>query len=872
MAGSSRPDPAITILKLVGILAVVGLLFAGLLLPYVGGLGLVAKSEGSKFLDQPCALTETPPPLKTTIYARDGKTAIASLFTQDRQPIPLASMPKVLQEALVATEDKRFYQHQGVDMRGLIRSALQTTGGDTQGGSTLTMQYVKQERYYQATGDAAAQAAAVDQNIDRKIEDAKCAIAIEKRESKQQILANYLNIAFFGENSYGIQTAAQTYFGKNTSQLDLAESAMLVGVLRAPSEYDPFNDRKVAQARRNLVIQNLVDQNYISAAEGSRAKAEPINLATTAPPEVQQGCAAPLGGIRNVQFFCDYAVQWLQDSKTITSKQLTEGGLKIVTTLSPGLQNATQDSLWSQMPATSPTTAVMPEVDPQSGDVLAMATSKKYGNPTSPADNTHTVLPVFTDPVTGGASTYKLFTMLAALNAGATASLQLGNNDVASNYTKYNTRFCSGGSYHAQNSEAQNYTINETLASAIAKSSNTYFVALEDEFFNQCDLKPAVQMALNLGMTSLNETEGSSPKTVAQANIDQSRATFTLGQAGTSPLELAGAYSALAHDGVFCPPAPVMSITDSSGKAVQVNRTPCAAKLSPQVARTALQLLVPDTQSGTSAASFGNYYGQGGADDRRQDRHEQCHRRARQRQRQELVAVVRRRHADHRRHHSADQLRSPVEQHHRPAGCGGRDSCLRRLRRADVGKRAWPGSALAAALDLAGAERRPERRTGHVGHRHGPPYRQDRADAAGFQGRGLRKRPTVLRQLAAVLLRRVRATGCGRTRRHGDNLLEQRQCPVRLHPAPAAGRDQADLAPHVRRAGRPKPDPSAAGSLSRAQPPSWRRTSSLTRLPSARPATAGWTIFITAPIWRGSVAPASVIAARTSSASSSSPS
>ena len=614
MAGSSRPDPAITILKLVGILAVVGLLFAGLLLPYVGGLGLVAKSEGSKFLDQPCALTETPPPLKTTIYARDGKTAIASLFTQDRQPIPLASTPKVLQEALVATEDKRFYQHQGVDMRGLIRSALQTTGGDTQGGSTLTMQYVKQERYYQATGDAAAQAAAVDQNINRKIEDAKCAIAIEKRESKQQILENYLNIAFFGENSYGIQTAAQTYFGKSASQLDLAESAMLVGILRAPSEYDPFNDRKVAQARRNLVIQNLVDQNYISAAEGSQAKAEPINLATTAPPEIQQGCAAPLGGIRNVQFFCDYAVQWLQDTKTLTSKQLTEGGLKIVTTLSPGLQNATQDSLWAQMPATSPTTAVMPEVDPQSGDVLAMATSKKYGNPTSPADNTHTVLPVFTDPVTGGASTYKLFTMLAALNAGATASLQLGNNDVASNYSKYNTRFCSGGSYHAQNSEAQNYTINETLASAIAKSSNTYFVALEDEFFNQCDLKPAVQIALNLGMTSLNETEGSSPKTVAQENIDQSRATFTLGQAGTSPLELAGAYSALAHDGVFCPPAPVMSITDSSGKAVQVNRTPCAAKLSPQVARTALQLLVPDTRSGTSAASFGNYYGQGGAD------------------------------------------------------------------------------------------------------------------------------------------------------------------------------------------------------------------------------------------------------------------
>jgi membrane peptidoglycan carboxypeptidase len=523
-------------------------------------------------------------------------------------------MPKVLQEALVATEDRRFYQHQGVDMRGLLRSALQTTSGDTQGGSTLTMQYVKQERYYQATGDAAAQAAAVDQNINRKIEDAKCAIAIEKRESKQEILRNYFNIAFFGENSYGIQTAAQTYFGKNAKDLDLAESAMLVGVLRAPATYDPFNDRKAAQARRNLVIQNLVDQGYISAAEGKRAQAEPIKLATTAPPAIQQGCAAANPEIHNVQFFCDYVVQWLQDTKTVTSKQLNEGGLQIITTLSPQLQNSTQDSLWSQTLATSPTTGVMPVVDPQSGDVVAMATSKKYGNPTSRTDNTHTVLPVFTDPVTGGASTYKLFTMLAALNAGATPSLQLGNNDAASNYTTYKTRFCSGGSYHARNSEAQNYTPNETLASATAKSSNTYFVALEDEFFNQCDLKPAVQLALSLGMQSLNQTDVGSTRTVAQAIEKESRATFTLGQTGTSPLELTGAYAALAHDGVFCPPAPVRSITDQSAKPISVNRSPCAAKLTPQVARTALQLLVPDTQSGTSAASFGSYYGQGGAE------------------------------------------------------------------------------------------------------------------------------------------------------------------------------------------------------------------------------------------------------------------
>jgi membrane peptidoglycan carboxypeptidase len=615
----SRPRPGVTLVKLFVVLFVAGVLFAGVLFPYVGGLGLVAKNEGAKFLDQPCNLTETPPPRKTTIYARDGQTPIATIFTQNRQPIPLSAMPKVLQEALVATEDRRFYQHQGVDMRSLLRSALQTTSGDTQGGSTLTMQYVKQERYYQAD-TIEQQQAAVDQNINRKIEDAKCALYIEnvKKESKQQILENYLNIAFFGENSYSIQTAAQTYFGKNAKDLDLAESATLVGVLRAPGLYDPFVDRKKSQARRNLVIQNLIDQAKISVAAGHAAQAEPIKLATTKPQLAQSGCASANPAIRNVQFFCDYVTDWLVNkSRAVTNKQLTQGGLNIVTTLDPALQNATQKSLWGQLPATSPTTAIMPEVDPANGDVLAMATSKKYGNPDSATDNTHTVFPIFTNPTTGGASTYKLFTMLAALNAGATPDLRLGNNDPSSEYQKYNTRFCSSGKYSAQNSEAQQYNRNETMASAIAKSSNTYFVALEDQFFNQCDLKPAVQMAINLGLTSLTDPiQQGSALTKAQAIEDQAQATFTLGQTETSPLELTGAYAAIGHDGIFCPPAPILRITDMNGQQIDPKRTACAAKLSPQVARTAEQLLVPDTKGpvGTSVTSFSKYYGQGGAD------------------------------------------------------------------------------------------------------------------------------------------------------------------------------------------------------------------------------------------------------------------
>ncbi|MEO8888079.1 MAG: biosynthetic peptidoglycan transglycosylase, partial [Jatrophihabitantaceae bacterium] len=200
MAGTSaRPNPWPTLGKLLAAMVAAGVILAGLVLPYVGGLGLAARQEASKFLNTTCNLTESKPPQKTTLLSRDGKV-IATLFSQDRVPVPLTSVPLMLQKALVATEDRRFYSHHGVDMRGLIRSAVSTSGGDTQGGSTLTMQYVKQIRYYEAGDDLKKQRAAIAQNLSRKIEDAKCAIYIVEtlKESKDTILQNYLNIAFFG--------------------------------------------------------------------------------------------------------------------------------------------------------------------------------------------------------------------------------------------------------------------------------------------------------------------------------------------------------------------------------------------------------------------------------------------------------------------------------------------------------------------------------------------------------------------------------------------------------------------------------------------------------------------------------------------------
>ena len=610
-AASGRPNPWPTIAKLVTALVVTGVLTAGLLLPYVGGLGLVARQEADKFLSTPCNLRESKPPQKTMLLAKDGRTVIATLFSQDRQPVPLSRVPKQLQQALVATEDRRFYSHHGVDMRGLMRSAVSTSGGATQGGSTLTMQYVKQMRYYQAGKDIKQQQAAIDQNLNRKIEDAKCAIFIEstEKESKDTILDNYLNIAFFGENSYGIQTAAQTYFNKDVQKLTLPESAMLVGLLRAPTQYDPFKHPEAAKKRRNEVLQNLVAVRHLSQTDADKYKAKPVSLATTDAPVVKEGCANANSSIKNVGFFCDYVVHWLETVGNISDTKLTTDGLKIVTTLDANLQNSMQSNVSAAMPATSPMTAVLPAVDPHTGDVLAMATSKLYGTNTSAKDHTHTSLPIFTEYSGQGASTYKLFPLLTALSTGVPTDWPLTTPpaDVG-----YKPRSCLTTDAVKNGDALESYNINEGLTSATVKSSNTYFVALVDQLL-QCDLEPVTNMASKLGMKSLLQPSGDGRLTVKDTILQYQRpGELVLGDVGTSPLELSGAYAAVANGGTFNAPAPIVSITDGNGKPIAVKRAPGVQAVAPQVAMQAVEILAGDTRfPGTSASQFQTWYGQG---------------------------------------------------------------------------------------------------------------------------------------------------------------------------------------------------------------------------------------------------------------------
>ena len=463
------------------------------------------------------------------------------------------------------------------------------------------MQYVKQLRYYQAGDNVAKQQAAIGQNLTRKIEDAKCALYIEGtlHKTKKQILDDYLNIAFFGEHSYGIQTAAETYFDKPSSKLTLGESAMLVGLLRAPSDYDPFVHREAATQRRNEVLQNLVSVGRLTQAEANSEKAKPIALVTNSPPQVRQGCANTASKIVNVNFFCDYAVNWLKNTDGLTDTQLQTGGLKIVTTLDPALQNASQAKVSKAVPATSPMTAVLPAVDPKTGNVLAMATSKTFGT-----GKGQTEQPVFTAHVAQGASTYKLFPLLSALSIGVPSDWPL----LTTANGTYKPKYCVTRNPGTSNGDAdESYSDQETLTSATAKSSNTYFLGLADQLFN-CQLQPMVSLAQKLGMAGLSQIE-SGKQTVAQAiEANQRAQQFVLGSVPTSPLELAGAYAAVANGGTFHAPAPILSVTDSNGSALSLKRSPGVQVVSPDTARKAVKILTGDTRGdGTSSSEFASW-------------------------------------------------------------------------------------------------------------------------------------------------------------------------------------------------------------------------------------------------------------------------
>ena len=562
-------------------LAICGVLSALLLVVAALPIGLVAARASAAFGDLPTDLQIPTTAQSSYVYANDGKTLITTFYDENRTDVPLAQIAPVMQQAIVAAEDTRFYKHHGVDPIGIARALVANgrSGSISQGASTLTMQYVRNVLKSDPNLTQEQRDAATEETLPRKIQEARYALALEKQLSKQEILDRYLNIAYFGAGAYGIDAASRTYFGKPPDQLTLAEAALLAGIVQSPDADNPIDgDRDTAVSRRSYVLDSMVRMKSISADQAAAAKAEPPQLHPT---PASNSCTANQGW----GFFCDYFTQWWRSQpafgKTVEQREnaLKRGGYRVVTSLDPDVQAAAQAESLSVYGYDSARALPIAVVQPGTGRVLAMAVNRHY-SPAGGRSNTMNQLIAGSDGVTGyqAGSTFKLFTMLAALEAGKTLDTGFDAPErLMTEWPDGGTGNC-GGYYCPVNANPPWMDGYRTMWDGFGRSVNTYWVWLEE----QIGAENAVAMAKRLGITFRADADEQRAE-----NDASSWGSFTLGVADTTPLDLANAYATLGADGTYCQPLPVVSITDAAGRKVAGTDPVCHQAVSPDIARAA---------------------------------------------------------------------------------------------------------------------------------------------------------------------------------------------------------------------------------------------------------------------------------------------
>jgi hypothetical protein len=342
------------LLKLIGLCVLAGVLVAGVLFPVVGTAGVVS-NKASETVDKTSSdLADIPPPLVTTVTDSAGNP-IATLYDQYRLPVAANQINEAMQWALVSIEDRRFYDHQGVDWKGTLRAAVSNGGGgNTQGASTLTQQYVKNyliNIVYR--NDKIGQQKAQEQSIARKLKEARIAIQLETKMSKAQVLAGYLNIVEFSRQIYGVGAAAQAYFNTTPEKLTVPQAALLAGLVNNPTVFDPWNHPDRATQRRNLVLDRMVDNQKLAPADAARFKAEPLGVVADGPQKPAANC---IGAGAEAGFFCQYAEDYLLKAG-IPKDDLYAGGYTIRTTLDQKANHEAKVSAEAQVDKTQPNVA-----------------------------------------------------------------------------------------------------------------------------------------------------------------------------------------------------------------------------------------------------------------------------------------------------------------------------------------------------------------------------------------------------------------------------------------------------------------------------------------------------------------------------------
>lgn len=527
----------ITALATAGIFAVCALAFA-----------VVAYKITSELPDLEEAATKMELAQTTKIYAANGKVIAVLHSEENREVVPLEKISPYLRKAVIAIEDERFYQHQGVDFEAIARALVVdiSTGETREGGSTITQQYVKNMFTTR------------EKTIQRKIKEAILAYQIESMYSKNKILEKYLNTIYFGHGCYGAETTSRVFFGKPASELALSEAALLAGVIRVPSKYSPYDNPKVAKQRRDLVLAKMRELGFISKKEEEVAKKSPVKVRPLKAPST----------------FAPYFVEYVKQSliKKYGANRVFKGGLRVYTTLDPKLQQYAEKAVREILNRKNDPSASLVAIEVSTGKIKAMVGGRNFTN-----EKFNLAVQGLRQP----GSSFKTFVLTTGIENGFSPSQTYQSSPTT-------IRLPGGQVWRVRNATEGHGGGLMTIRQATVHSVNAVYA----RFMMDVGPKKVVEVAKKMGIT---------------APLDPYPAIALGGlRYGVSALEMASAYSTLARGGEYIPPTAITKITTSDGLIVEENKPKYKPAISPTTAYLVTDILEDVIHHGTGhRASFG---------------------------------------------------------------------------------------------------------------------------------------------------------------------------------------------------------------------------------------------------------------------------
>ncbi|MFG1879044.1 transglycosylase domain-containing protein [Sphaerisporangium sp. NPDC049003] len=590
-----RQGKASKIARLAGVAVAAGMLAAGLALPAVGGAGvaIIGASDGLDL--KPAELPEPPLAEKTTVLDANGHP-IAQFWDVYREVVPLRQVADVMKTAIISIEDDRFYEHGAIDLEGTMRALARNlqSGGVSQGGSTITQQYVKQVLLNTAVTKKEKEKA-LEATYGRKLNELRFAMGVEQKYTKDQILEKYLNIAYFGAGANGIEAAAKRFFGVHASRITLWQAATLAGAVQLPTATDPEGGRKNRQRlleRRDVVLDRMRELGKITPQQAAEAKSKKLGYKGTPLPG---NCTAS-----PYPYFCVYVrEEFLRDpafgrTEEDNARLLYRGGLTIRTTLDPRMQAAAEKAIKKHVHASDNPVASEALVQPGTGMIKAMAASRGYGTSARRHEMSYNIVADTGHGGLGGfqaGSTFKTFTLITALEQGMKIDdgFSVGDGYRATGYSAFTN--CKG-----ENVGDPTHTVTndegspgfKSLRTGTWQSVNTFFMELERRV-GLCD---TVRTARSLGIKR------------ADGRKLQEYETFTLGINEMDPVTVANAYAAIAARGKYCAPMAITQVTAQDGEVTDF-RSKCRQALDPEVADAAAHILSGVFTKGTMRAAGG---------------------------------------------------------------------------------------------------------------------------------------------------------------------------------------------------------------------------------------------------------------------------